>query len=90
MRIAVLKLLMDLPGPENLELQEQALRTSTDLDEIVLLATQLDMQEPEKYTQVIVDSVIAALDREQSGKSPARDVSPLVKILKKYQTPAVK
>ena len=90
LRIAVLKLLMDLPGPENLELQEQALRTSKDPDEIVLLATQLDMQEPEKYTQVIVDSVIAALDREQSGKSPERDVSPLIKILKKYQNPGVK
>lgn len=90
LRFAFLKLLLDLPGPENLELQEQVLRTSTDPDEIALLARQLEMQAPDKYRQIIVESVTAALEKTRNGKSPGRDTSPLLKILEQYGNTGVR
>lgn len=90
LRIAFLKLLSDLPGPENLELQEQVLRASADPDEIALLARQLEMQEPDKYRQAIIEAATAALERAQKAKLPGRDISPLVDILKQYEDPGAK
>ena len=90
LRIAFLKLLSDLPGPQNLELQEQVLRTSADPDEIAVVARQLEMQEPGKYRQAIVESATATLAKARKGESPGHDDSPLVKILEQYGNSGVK
>jgi hypothetical protein len=84
LRIAFLKVLFDIPAPENVYLQDQVLRNTADPDEIVLLARQLDQQEPGKYRQVIVDAAKAALAKAQRGELPGRDTSPLVKVVEEY------
>jgi hypothetical protein len=84
LRIAFLKALFDIPAPENVELQEQVLRTTVDPEEIALLARQLDLQEPGKYRQVIVEAARAALQKVQSGALPGRDPRPLVKVVEEY------
>ena len=84
LRIAFLKVLFDLPGPENLELQEQVLRTTADPDEIALLVSQLEQQEPGKYRELAVGAAQAALEIARNGALPGRDTSPLLKILEKY------
>ena len=90
LRIAFLKVLFDIPTPENVELQEQVLRTSTDPDEIALLARQLDLQEPGTYREVIVEATKAALERAKSGELGGRDTSSLVKVLEQYGNIGVK
>ena len=90
LRIAFLKVLFDIPAPENVDLQEQVLRTTTDPDEIALLARQLELQEPGEYREVIIDAANAVLQKARNGKLPGRDTSVLVKILEQYGDTGVK
>jgi hypothetical protein len=85
LRIAFIKVLFDLPAPENVELQEQVLRTTTDPDEIALLANQLELQERGKYRDAIIEAAKAALEQARNGRLPGRDASPLVELLKDYE-----
>ncbi len=90
LRIALLRLLSDLPGPGNLELQEQVLRTSGDPDEIALLANQLELQAPGKYRAAIIEAAQAAVENASNGKLAGRDAAPLVRLLEKYGEAASK
>lgn len=90
LRIALIKVLFDLPAPENVKLQEQLLRTTTDQDEIVLLASQLEQQEPGPYREVILEATRTVLEKMKTGLLPDRDPTPLLKILEQYGPPDVK
>jgi hypothetical protein len=90
LRIAFLKVLFNIPAPENVELQEQVLRTTTDPDEIALLARQLRLQEPGKHRELIIETARAALARARNGQLPGRDTSALVEVLEYYGVPVVK
>lgn len=90
LRIALLKVMADLPGPANVDLQVKVLRTTSDPDEIALLARQLELQEPNIHRQEIIEAAKAALEKSKNGELPGRDVSPLVKILEQYKDTAAK
>jgi len=89
LRIALLKVLFDLPTPGNVELEEQVLRNTTDPDEIVVLARQLRLQEPGKHQQLIIETTRAALVRARSGQSSGRDTKALAEVLEYYGVPPV-
>ncbi len=88
MRIALLKLLSDVPDPKALEVQAQVLQTTKDPVEIALVARQLDLQEPGKYRYQIVAAARAVLDRINRGQLPAMDLEPLLETLKAYEEPS--
>jgi hypothetical protein len=90
LRIAFLRVLFDIPRPLNVELQEQVLRTTTDPDEIALLARQLELQEPKTHRESIIEAASTALKRASNGQLSDRDTSPLVELLKKYEDTGVK
>jgi hypothetical protein len=90
LRIAFLKVLFDVPAPENVDLEQQVLRTTTDPDEIALLARQLELQEPGKYGELIVQTAKVALEGARNGQWPGRDAGPLAKILEQYGGTEVK
>jgi hypothetical protein len=81
LRIAFLKVLSDLPAPENVELEEKVLRTTKDPREVALLARQLELQEPGKYREAITEAAKAALQKANDDGLRSRDVKQLVKIL---------
>jgi hypothetical protein len=84
LRIAFLEVLFNIPAPENVYLQEEVLRTTSDPAEVALLARQLEAQEPGKYHDLIVSTARASLAQARSGLWPGRDVNALVKVLKQY------
>jgi hypothetical protein len=84
LRIAFIEVLFNIPSPDNVNLQEQILRNTTDPDEVALLARQLELQEPGTYRDLIVLTARVALDQARTGQWPGRDAGPLVKILAKY------
>jgi hypothetical protein len=87
LRIAFLKLLFDIPDPENVELQAQVLQTAVDPDEIVLIARQLELQEPGKHRDAIIGAAKRALENAESAN---RDTPPLLTLLKQYDEPATR
>lgn len=84
LRIAFLKVLFDIPTPDNVELQERVLQTTTDPDEIALLAHQLELQEPGEHRASIIQAANAALQKTNTGGFPGRDTSRLTKLLADY------
>lgn len=90
LRIAFIEVLFNVPSPDNVNLQEQILRNTTDPDEVALLARQLELQEPGKYRDLIVLTARVALDQARTGQWPGRDAGPLVKILDQYGIEGVK
>jgi hypothetical protein len=84
LRIAFLKVLFDIPAPQNVELQEQVLQTTVDPEEITLLARQLELQEPNKHRESIVEAASAVLQRASDGELPAHDISRMVELLKEH------
>jgi hypothetical protein len=84
LRIAFLKVLFDIPTPDNVELQERVLQTTSDPDEIALLARQLELQEPGEHRDVIIQAANAALKMANNGGLPGRDASRLTKLLADY------
>jgi hypothetical protein len=87
LRVALLKVLFDLPTPENVKLEEQVLRTTTEPDEIVVLARQLRLQEPGKYRELIIEATRAALARARNGQLIGRDLKGLAEVLEYYGVP---
>ena len=85
LRIAFMKVLFDVPAPDNIDLQEEVLRTTTDPGEVVLLARQLEQQEPGKYRDIIVSTARESLAQIKSGRWPSQNAVPLVNILKQYE-----
>jgi hypothetical protein len=85
LRIAFLKLLFDIPGPANVDLQVEVLKTATEPDEIALIARQLEQQEPGKYEGVISEAAKEALALAQKGGLPGRNTRPLFELLVKSQ-----
>ena len=85
LRIALVKVLFDLPGPENVELQQQILRTTNDPDEITLLADQLEMQEPGQFRADIIEAAEGAMVKVKTGELPSRHSDALTGILEKYK-----
>lgn len=85
LRIAFLKVLFDIPDPDNVDLQEQVLRTTRDPDEIAVLARQLELQEPGKYQDAIIEAAKAALSSAGSGNVSTRQRSMLLKLLKQFE-----
>jgi hypothetical protein len=90
LRIAFLKVLSDIPNPDNVDLEEQILRSTADPDEIVLLDRQLEMQEPGKYRELVIEASKLALQKARDGGLTSRDTAPLVKLLERYGVTAVK
>jgi hypothetical protein len=84
LRIAFIEVLFNVPAPDNVNLQEQILRTTTDPEEVALLAHQLELQEPGQDRDLIVLTARVALEQARTGQWPGRDTGPLLKILKKY------
>ena len=87
LRIAFLKVLFDLPGPANLELQKQVLETATEPDEIALIARQLERQEPGKHEAIIIEAAKEAMEFARNGKLPGRNTRPLAELLDRYVGP---
>jgi hypothetical protein len=87
LRIAFLKVLFDIPGPANVELQARVLKTATDPAEIALIARQLEQQEPGKHEGMIIEAAREALEIARNGELPGRDTRPLVELLTKYVGP---
>lgn len=90
LRIAFMKVLFDIPTPDNVELQEQLLRTTTDPDEVALLARQLELQEPGVYRGIIIKAIKDSIMMAKNGELPDRDVTPLFEILAQYGITSVK
>jgi hypothetical protein len=90
LRMAFIKVLFDIPTPDNVELQERLLQTTNDPDEIALLARQLELQEPGEYRDVIIQAANVALQMAQNGGLQGRDASPLTTVLTNYGSTAVK
>ena len=90
LRIAFLKVLFDIPTPDNVELQERVLQTTTDPNEIALLARQLELQEPGAHRDVIIQAANTALQLANNGGSSSGDASQLTKLLADYGIPALK
>ncbi len=90
MRIALLRLLFDIPAPDNVDLEEEVLKTTTDPAEIALLAYQLEMQEPGKYREAIVEAAQFSLQRINTGTPLSHEVDLLAEVIKRYEvsTPA--
>jgi hypothetical protein len=84
LRMAFIEVLFNVPAPDNVYLQEEVLRTTTDPAEVALLAHQLEAQEPGKYRDLIISTAQASLAQSRAGVWRGRDASPLVKILKQY------
>jgi hypothetical protein len=84
LRIAFLKVLFDIPAPQNVELQQQVLQTTVDPEEIALLARQLERQQPNRHRELIVEAASAVLERASNGELPAHDISLMVDLLKEY------
>jgi len=84
LRIAFMKVLFNIPSPDNVNLQEQVLRTTTDPDEVALLARQLELQDPGTYRDLIVLTARVSLEQAKTGQWPGRDTGPLVKSLSHY------
>jgi hypothetical protein len=82
LRIAFLEVLFNVPAPENVYLQEEVLRTTSDPAEVALLARQLEAQEPGKYHDLIVSTARASLAQARSGLWPGRDANALIKVLR--------
>lgn len=85
LRIAFIKVLFDIPTPDNVDLQKQVLGVTTDPDEVVLLARQLDMQEPGHHREAIVNAARASLESVRRGEFPGRDARAVAELLKRYQ-----
>ena len=81
LRIAFMKVLSDIPTPDNVDLQERLLRDTSDPAEVALLAQQLEAQEPGKYQGLIIYQAKISLDQANHGQWPGRDTAPLVKII---------
>jgi hypothetical protein len=90
LRTAFMKVLFDIPAPENVELQIEVLRNTTDPDEIALLARQLELQEPGEHREAILNAASAALERARNGELPGRDTDQLVKLIKSHRTGGTK
>ena len=90
LRIAFMKVLFDIPTPDNVELQERLLQITTDPDEIALLARQLELQEPGEHRDLIIQAANTALNLAHHGALPSRDPSRLNKVLADYGIPATK
>jgi hypothetical protein len=84
LRIAFIEVLFNIPSPDNVELQEQLLRDTTDPDEVALLARQLEAQEPGKYRDLIVWAAQTSLQQARNGQWPGRKTDPLLKVLNNY------
>jgi len=84
LRIAFMKVLFDVPTPDNVDLQEEVLRTTTDPAEVALLARQMEAQEPGKYRDLIISTAQESLTQAKSGRWPGQNTGPLIKILKQY------
>jgi hypothetical protein len=83
LRMAFLEVLFNIPTPDNVDLQEEVLRTTSDPAEVALLARQLEAQEPGKYRELIIPTVKAALQRSK-GRLADRDANSLHGILGEY------
>jgi len=90
LRIAFLKVLFDIPAPDNVQLEERVLQTTKDPAEIALLARQLELQEPGDYRRLIIQTASGTLQMAKNGELPGRDASPLVKLLEGYGIASVK
>lgn len=90
LRMAFMKVLFDIPTPDNVQLQERVLQTTTDPDEIALLARQLELQEPGEHRDLIIQAANTALQLAHNGALPGRDPSRLNKLLADYGIPAAK
>lgn len=85
LRIALMKVLFDIPAPENVDLQARVLRTTIDPDEIAVLARQLELQAPGEYRDAIIEAAKGSLDNARKGNLPGRDTGPLIKLLNDYE-----
>lgn len=90
LRIALIKVLLDIPAPANVELQGKLLRTTNDPDEIALLARQLELQEPGKFREASIKAASAALVRVGKGGFPSRYTTQLVELLQELQAAGAK
>jgi hypothetical protein len=84
LRIALLKVLFDIPTPDNVQLQEKVLQSATDPREIAVLAKQLEQQEPGEHYRSIIQAAKRGLDNSQLAD---QDKAPLIKILEGYGIP---
>lgn len=84
LRVAFIKVLFDIPTPDNVDLQEQVLRSTTDPEEVALLAHQLELQEPGVYRGVIIKAIKSSVIKAKNGEYPGSDVTPLFEILAQY------
>jgi hypothetical protein len=87
LRQAFLKVLFDIPAPDNVRLQAEILDNCSDPDEIALIARQLELQEPGDYRGLIIRTTRAALQKIKSGELRGRDPAPLTLILQAYGIP---
>lgn len=85
LRMAFMKVLFDIPTPDNVDLQLQVLAVTNDPDEVVLLASQLDMQEPKKHRLLVIDAARRSLASARQGQFPGRDTGPVAKLLQTYE-----
>jgi hypothetical protein len=84
LRMALIEVLLNVPSPDNVDLQEQLLHDTTDPDEVALLARQLEAQDPGKYRDLIVWAAQTSLQQARNGQWQGRKTEPLLKVLNKY------
>jgi hypothetical protein len=84
LRTALIKVLDNIGGPEAMAFEAQWMQSTTDPNEIAMLARQLEKQAPEQYRQLALEAAQAALSMAASGKLPDRDVGPLFSLLQQY------
>lgn len=84
LRTALIKVLDSIGGSEAIAFEAQWMQTTTDPNEIALLARQLDKQAPEQYRQLALQAAQSALALANSGKLQDRDVGPLFSLIQQY------
>jgi len=89
LRREFIKVLFNIPDPENVELESQLLQTTHDPNEIALLAAQLKLQEPGTHREQILLAAKTALEREK-GNPQGADTHPLLAIVEEYGDASVK
>lgn len=90
LRLALIKVLFDIPTPDNVNLQVQVLGATGDPDEVVLLAHQLEAQEPGRHREAILKAARLSQERVRRGEFPGHDAKAFESLLRQYQETAAR
>jgi len=84
LRAGLFDALLQIGGPEAVEVSRQVLRTTADPLEIALLARNLEQQAPGQYRLEALNAARMTLEQAAQGAVNVRDVAPLFQVFQTY------